>query len=164
MALSNRFRFYLGTGVTGQGFHITNGEERLETVLERTAKVYGGFTLTKSEGGWTNEKGVFVREPSVIIEVLEAYPLIGDDHEVVNARANDHAQWIGKVFDQESVLLTTEVVSSDFVESYPEPVNEAEEYRQLQDEIWDGGSSEPIDEEREEFLRVHLHELKHDQR
>jgi hypothetical protein len=140
--LSNRFRFYLGTGVTGQGFHITNVDERLETVLERTAKVYGGFTLTKSEGGWTNDKGKFVREPSVVIEVLEAYPLIGDDHAVVNTRANDHAQWIGKVFDQESVLRTTEVVSSDFVESYPEP----------------------MDQEREEFLRVHLHELKHDQR
>jgi len=90
-------RFYTAEGV------LTNRH------LAHIARVAGGFTLTKGDGGWVNDAGDLIREPAEILEVTHNG---GPEGQVVT----DIVMAAALAAGEDAVLrLTVEAASMDYM-------------------------------------------------
>lgn len=106
---NRRFTFTVGQEFDKDGHTVLAVIPKREEVLKTIAKSFGGFTMCMVRGGWENPKGELVLEVSMVITVVSS---LAAGYEI----AQGLAQWIGTVFNQDSILLTVETLDSvDYV-------------------------------------------------
>lgn len=108
--LHNRIKFYVGVGEDKDGVRIPYElrQNKLDIANVATAKRFQGYSGYLTRGGWINPEGRLVEEPAMVWEVLTTE----GDEKVINY----HAKLLGEIFNQSTVLVTREVVITEFVE------------------------------------------------
>ena len=75
---------------------IKNKEQLLKKFLKCLARLYGGFTLYNTYGGWVDKKGKLIMEYSYMIEVYT--------HNKMEKVLLTILKWGLKKFNQESIM------------------------------------------------------------
>lgn len=73
----------------------------MEAIRTEAARRFGAYTLTLTQGGWTNPNFVLVTEPGFTLSILREGSAERDSW-----RDEDFAQFIGNLLDQEAVAVT----------------------------------------------------------
>jgi len=68
------FGFGVGEDRDGNVISIERHESALGAIRREAATLFGGYTLTRTEGGWRNPQGRLVEEPGYTLSVLTDYP------------------------------------------------------------------------------------------
>ena len=95
-----RARFYIGT-TTRDGLPVK--AEAWHTIEGLAIAEYGGFTMTEALGGWKDDDGRIIREPSRVYETCG------------HCNAKEFAEQCRNIAEQSSVLYTVETVEGGFV-------------------------------------------------
>lgn len=95
-----KLTFYAGIGEDKDGQPIHGLQDKLEDVRCYLASVFGGYTEQAASGGWFNESGRLVKEPSVVFSAVTPH----------NISAFAAARHIAKALNQSAVLYTEEPV------------------------------------------------------
>lgn len=106
-----QLRFYYGVGKDKDGQELEPGDvgRRDQRLRAHVAGQFGGFTEIFASGGWRDENGLLVLEPSRVIEVLTL------DTEENRAKAAFLAAYIKELFNQSEVLYTHHSVHMEVV-------------------------------------------------
>lgn len=88
---------------------LTEVSKAKQTARASLAHAFGGYTETKTKGGWINAKGELVTEPGVKFEAL--VDALNDQ------MAHDIAAVLRRDLGQESVVLSSESVTFSFIEA-----------------------------------------------
>jgi hypothetical protein len=101
--MHQRLTFTVGTGFTGGGRALdeVTVERRARIVRQALAQGFGGFTETRAQGGWINDAGALVMEPSRV------WTVVTDRAEL----AEQTAAWLADVFEQTAVMLQRETLA-----------------------------------------------------
>lgn len=94
-------------------FFAANGQENIENddLFKAVARVYGGRTLSKAEGGYVMRDGTLIVEPAWKLEIL-FHPQ--GPREGIKAFRREITKFAGMIkerFKQESVLVTIHSLS-----------------------------------------------------
>lgn len=69
-----KYRIDFGFGVSedrdGNTITIIRREEAMDEIKRVCMSLFGGYTLTRTEGGWRNPQGRLVEEPGYTLSVL----------------------------------------------------------------------------------------------
>lgn len=101
---SDHFILYLGTNDKDTNEPVYSREESRERAKAILIKHLGGYTIQDAEGGWVDDSGKVYQEYTLVIHLSDT------DIETVHAAADD----LIKEFNQSSVLINTEQVTSEF--------------------------------------------------
>lgn len=101
---SDHFILYLGTNDKDTNEPVYSREESRERAKAILIKHLGGYTIQDAEGGWVDDSGKVYQEYTLVIHLSDT------DIETVHAVADD----LIKEFNQSSVLINTEQVTSEF--------------------------------------------------
>lgn len=98
-----KIHFGFGRGQRKNGQAITIAESRLAMSLlkHEAARLFGGYSFTRIEGGWVNPAGKLVEEPGGILEVVTTR-----DYRSMVKLAKAFRETIKQVLDQEAIVLT----------------------------------------------------------
>lgn len=98
-----RLTFTAGIGKTHDGRSIdeVTARRRVGLIRRGLAEGFGGYTETSARGGWIDSAGQLVEEPARTWTVFTER----------NALAEGTAQWIADVLEQESVVMTEELLT-----------------------------------------------------
>ena len=99
-------RFYVGTRYDKNGKRLSRLAEKQEQAQVSLLDTFGGCTSYKAQGAWKNAQGDTVQEPSIVYEVTGT---------LSKRAAVFTARQLKKIYNQESVLMTRENVSSSFL-------------------------------------------------
>lgn len=104
------YRIGFGIGYREDGSTVTDeqAEKAMEAVLFAACHRFGGFNLTRGEGGWISPDGRLVRENSATVSVLTH-----NHADYVRA----FARIIRELFEQYSVILIHPDGSAEFIEA-----------------------------------------------
>lgn len=112
MPQMNKITFTVGQGFDKNQNPINGLEAKRKVALFRTAFIFGGYSAVDAAGGWMNAKGDLIVEQSLVISTLT-----DKDYDV----AEEHGQLLAELFNQESVMVTVEVVPTvEFIGQGPE--------------------------------------------
>jgi len=97
--------FYIGTGYAADGSHLDNVEDRVSFIKDHAARIFGGYTADRVNGGW-HDGAKLVEEPALRLEVLT-----DQDANVIR----QFAETAKTAFQQEAVALAVRPASISFV-------------------------------------------------
>ena len=97
----NKVTYICGTGKNKDGFALLYSwvAMKLAEVQLRAARVFGGYTLLASEGGWVNSKDELVTEEGITFVVITDKPYLV---------CKSFAEELRDTFDQDSVVMVIE--------------------------------------------------------
>jgi len=78
-----------------------NNEQQLQSIKETACIIFGGYSLTTIEGGWTDDNGKILEETSYKLETIT-------DKESLHFE--NMAQHIAKIADQDEVYYWSDVI------------------------------------------------------
>lgn len=100
---------YVGTEFDKRHEVIASGTRKanLLVVKSRLAQEFGGYSIDEVSGGYRHDDGSLAEEKAARIEVTIPEDKLSAFREI--------ARWIRDLFNQESVLVNTQVVESAFI-------------------------------------------------
>ncbi len=108
--MNTKYEITVGLGFDKNGNKLdpNRNEIVLNSALNETAKLFGGYSVTKNKGGYImSSTGEFVQEDSITVSIVAFF----EDHNEINKLAADFKAR----FNQESVLVVMIPVTSRFV-------------------------------------------------
>jgi len=99
-------RYYVGTEFDKDNKPIKDIEKKTVEVKRLVALAFGGSTMFNGDGSWQDNNKDIVNEKALTVEVLTG----ASDKEL-----RKMAGILRDVFNQESVLMTTQRINSEFV-------------------------------------------------
>ena len=87
-------------------YFATTGDSVGKSLLEHVADKFGGYTLSRTSGGWVAPDGQLITEPSWRLEIIAV-----DDSPHNLARIKEIAQRIKREEHQESVVYTYQTLT-----------------------------------------------------
>jgi len=101
--MNYRINFYIGIGQDRDGVAITEPDLCLALANIRgvVAAEFGGYTETAAQGGWKNDAGELVLEPSIMLSTVT-------DRSNVEYRATKLAGYMARQLNQSAVMVTIE--------------------------------------------------------
>ena len=100
----DHFILYLGTNDKDTNEPVYSREESKERAKAILIKHLGGYTIQEAEGGWVDDSGKSYQEYTLVIHLSDT------DIDTVHVVADD----LIKEFNQSSVLINTEQVTTEF--------------------------------------------------
>ena len=100
-----RITFTVGQGKDRDGRNIKFIKSKLREVLSLISSEFGGYTLYHTNGGWTDENGKLIEEPSVVIVAFTSNL----------APAKRTAAFMRDTFNQFCVVVTKESLDVEFI-------------------------------------------------
>lgn len=105
------YRIGFGIGETGDRKPIleSDANRRLHHIYSEAAEHFGGYTSQACSGGWVNPDGELCEESGVTLTILVQYSgsVSADDDRLAH-----FARWIGRKFEQHSVVVSRHGVSA----------------------------------------------------
>lgn len=104
-----QIQFFFGAGEDKDGNTITVTQQlsALADIKREAIRLFGGYTLLKTEGGWHDNFGRLVEEPGYVVVTFR---------DVLLGHLNDEfARIIKTALDQQSVLVVATKIEGVFV-------------------------------------------------
>ncbi len=103
MPQKHKVTFAIGQRFDRVGVEIFSLGLKKNLARNKTAELFGGYSELTAEGGWVNGKGILITEPSMLLVVYTDL-----DYDVCEI----HAEWLAELFNQESVMVAVEPVTT----------------------------------------------------
>lgn len=103
-----RYEISAGVGFNRHGKLIPDVEQKINTILERASRLFGGAAIIPIRGGWMNPAGMYVREAGIVLRI--------DDPKCVGGiTVAEFALDVKDLLDQETVMVTLSDVTTTFL-------------------------------------------------
>ena len=100
----NHITFTIGQGYDSHNRPIADLADKRERALTDIAREFGGYT---AQGGWIDNTGHLVTEPSLAVDVMT---------DASETAIQAEAQSLARTFDQSAVMVSESPASVSFVE------------------------------------------------
>lgn len=101
-----RYELGVGVGLTHDGKTVKNVPEKVSAILETASRWFGGAAIINVNGGWVDGDEVYMTEPGIVIRI---------DGPKDPGRIYDFVGYVKRLLDQESVILTVQSASTEFL-------------------------------------------------
>lgn len=98
--------FTIGQGFDSHGRPIADLSAKRESALTDIARTFGGYTAHDSQGGWIDNSGHLVTEPSLAVDVMT---------DASETTVQAEAQSLARTFDQSAVMVSESPANVEFI-------------------------------------------------